>query len=493
MSHDTCTSSTTVAIGENHDCEKVYSVAVVGAGAGGIAMACNLKMKGIDDFVVLEKSPQVGGCWFDTLFKPDWSKKYSKQPEIQKYLQDTASKFGVDKMIRFNSEVTGASWDDSLSIWTLHIRRPDLISYSVPASPDISSPITILKSKFLLVAPGPLSIPKYPNIPGLSSFRGSMVHSARWDPKLELTGKRVGIVGNGASAVQIVGEISGKVAEEHGLFWVVEDNVKKDTGIVEVGEEFYMDLGKLELTWLVMKINSPIHRIATWLFLKDLEKRVKDPILRKKLTPKHPVGCKRITPSDLYYDALQKPHVSLITERIVKFEENGILDATGQEHALDVIILATGFDVGNPIKGRFVGRNKVDLAALWQSEGLEAHRGTFIHHFPNLAMLSGPNSGLGHNSQIQQMESQISLIIPVIQKIHSGAIITIEPKLEKQRLWNAKLQKRFEGKVWTSAGCQSWYRDERGKVVALWPGLATEFLWETLWPLWSEYDIKSRV
>ncbi|KAI8847475.1 hypothetical protein BC829DRAFT_396410 [Chytridium lagenaria] len=460
----------------------VVDVAIIGAGAGGIAMACNLKMKGIHNFVIFEKSGEVGGCWFDNTYpgcgcdvpshmysfsfnlNPNWSKRYSKQPEILQYMKDTANKFGIYPNIRFNSEILSSDWDEATSLWTLEIRTPQTL--------------TTLRAKTLILAVGGLSI-----------------------PNMDLTGRRVAVLGNGASAVQIVSAV-GKIGVEKLIVFQRTANWTPRRGNVEYSRVWRWMMRNvpglkrgfrwiiwymLEFTWLIMRANSPLHRLVTWLFLQDLKLRVKDPVLRQKLTPNIAVGCKRITPSDEYYETLQNSNVDLVTDSITKIESTGIVDDKGELHKVDVLVLATGFDIGNPIRGHFRGRNGIDLVDLWKTQGIEAHRGTFIHHFPNFAILGGPNTGLGHNSQIQQMESQINLVLPFIV----NRLTRFEVKGEVQKRYNETLQRRFKGMVWSGDGCVSWYREEgiRGRIVALWPGTATEFWWSTWGARWKEYDL----
>ncbi|KAJ3098579.1 hypothetical protein HDU97_003924 [Phlyctochytrium planicorne] len=515
---------------------KIHDVAIVGAGAGGIAMACNLMKKGMSDFVVFEKSLEVGGCCvpshmysFSFDLNPEWSKKYSKQPEIQEYIKRTAAKFGIEKNIRLGHQVVSAAWDDATDLWAILIQR---VKGPTPNDPFI------VHSRSIIVAPGPFSIPKYPEIDGLDvllnedpDYRFQMgleplpvaspakkaerkldvVHSARWRKDVVLEGKRVAIIGNGASAVQIVPAVGGTVGEmkvyQRTANWVPLRKNYEYTGALKwvfrnvPGVMRIWRLGiylLLEMAWFVMNTKGLVHKMATWLFLQDLKMRVKDPKLREKLTPKHPVGCKRITPSDRYYETLQQPNVELVTDNIVKIdtERGGVLDASGRFFECDVIVLGTGFDVANPVRGDMRGRGGRDLTTVWRTGGLMAHRGTFIHGFPNFAMLSGPNTGLGHNSQIQQMESQILQIMPFLRRIASREIVAFEPKEKAQKEFNEKLQKRFErkrGLVWVAEGCHSWYQDanDGGRVVALWPGTSTEFLVKCwLGPGKDEFDVR---
>ncbi|KAJ3195618.1 hypothetical protein HK101_011618 [Irineochytrium annulatum] len=484
--------------------ETAVKVVVIGAGAGGIIVGHGLITKGVQDFVILEKSTKAGGTWWDNQYpgcgcdvpshlysfsfnlNPNWTRLYSRQTEINAYMVDTTKKFGIDKKIRLGVEVTRTEWDDDRKLWLV-----STISHPSGTSKCYTCQV-------LVGAYGGLHIPKYPDIPGLDTFKGKLVHTARWPEKGPdggtsefLRGKRVAVIGSGATAVQLVPAIQPSVGRmtvyQRTPNWVP---IRKNTTYSGIAKWIFRNVpGAMwlqrvriflmaELVWSVLNPRSIIHFLATFEFKRQLRMRVKDATLRKKLEPKQRVGCKRITPSADFYETLQKDNVELVADGIVKIDEGGIVDATGKRTAVDVIICATGFDVTNPASKFRVpcyGRGGKELGQVWKEEGTNALRSTTVHGFPNLLLMTGPNSGSGHISQLHQMESQGRLITPLALEVVSGRFRTFEARADAQRKWNEIMQKGFKGTVWTSEGCKSWYQDSKGRIVVLWPGYATRF------------------
>ncbi|KAJ3163985.1 hypothetical protein HK101_000554 [Irineochytrium annulatum] len=490
------------------DQEEHFKAVVIGAGCAGIIAACNLKMKGYEDFVVLEKSENVGGTWLDNTYpgcgcdvpshlysfsfnlNPNWSRLYSGQEEIYAYLVDTTKKFGVGGKFRCGTEVKEAVWDEEREIWRLLVVQGIKTSH--------------VTCKVLIGALGGLNIPRYPKIPGLPTFKGKVMHTARWDHTYDLTDKRVAVVGTGATAVQVVPAIESQcktlAVYQRTPNWIplrFHSNYSALAKWIFRHIPFAMRLHRWrywlagELGYHIMDPRSWMHKAVTALFKLSLWDQVRDDKLRARITPKHALGCKRITPSDDFYKTLLKPHVTLVSDGIVAIDDAGIIDDAGNRHDLDCVILATGydsFDVANPYKLRIVGRDGRDLESVWSKNGVEALRATTVHGFPNLLFLYGPNSGLAHLSQICQLESQMGIVMPLLREVLSDRVGSFEAREEAQREYNGWLQRRFVGKVWTTPGCKSRYMDAGGSIRALWPGYAISFLWLTAWPRWDEYS-----
>lgn len=463
-------------------------VAIVGAGFAGIGMAIKLKQAGRDDFVVLERAEEVGGTWqantypgcqcdvpsnlysFSFAPNPDWSKTFAMQPEIWDYLRRVADDFEIRSRIRLGCEVEGCAWDEAAMRWRIETSSGELTA------------------RVLVTGAGGICEPSIPSLPGLESFEGAAFHTARWDHDHDLTGKRVAVVGTGASAIQVVPHIqplAGKLsvfqrtppwimphpgrpvrAAEKRLFRRLPLVQKAVRGAVYWGRELYVVPFK----------RRRFRRIPERMALRHLAKQVTDPELRAKLTPDYEIGCKRILLSDEYYPALQQPNVELVTDAVVEVRPHSVITADGREHPVDTIVWGTGFRVTEmPFSHLVRGRDGRCLGDLWREHGVQGLRGTTVAGFPNLFKLVGPNTGLGHNSIVFMIESQLAYVMDALATMDARGATVLDTRPEAQAAFNEEVQARMRGTVWTEGGCASWYLDEHGRNTALWPGTSWSF------------------
>lgn len=462
-------------------------IAIIGSGFSGIGMAVRLKQAGHEDFVILERAGDLGGTWRDNDYpgcacdvpshvysysfelNPGWTEGYAKQPEIHAYLRRVAEKHGLLPHIRYGAEVQGAAWDEGAGEW------------------ELETPIGGFRARFLIPATGPLSEPAIPDLPGLESFRGKTFHSGAWDHEHDLSGERVAVVGTGASAIQIVPQIQPQVAELT-LFqrtppWIVPRMnprigrtrrrlmrrfpflMKALRGALYAAQEIRV-FGFLRPRWMW---------IAKQVAQHHLRRQVPDPQLRAKVTPGYVIGCKRVLISDDYYPSLSEPNVELVDAGVSEIRPSSVIDSAGGEHEADTIVFGTGFEVTEPpIAGVLRGRDGRTLAEHW-SEGMQAYRGTTVAGFPNLFFLLGPNTGLGHNSMVYMIESQLEYVMQCLDGLRERGAGILEVRAEAQQSYNEELQQALEGTVWTAGQCQSWYLDEHGRNTAIWPGPTYRF------------------
>ena len=398
-------------------------VAIVGAGFSGLGMAIKLRELGIEDYVVIERGDKVGGTWWFNSYpncgcdvpshlysysfapNPGWSRTYSKQPEIEAYLQRVADDNGVAPKLRLGTTVTGASWDDGERRWT------------------VESDAGTVRARVLISAAGALSDPRTPDIEGLEDFQGHTFHSAQWDHDYDVTGKRVAVIGTGASAIQFVPAIAPDVEQMH-VFqrtapWIMPHS---DRAISRREQRLYARFPALqklvrggvysarELLVLGFVKQPQLMGIVERIARKHMDSQISDPELRRKVEPGYTIGCKRILPSNHWYPALGRDNVELVTDPIARVTENAVVTESGAEHEVDTIIFGTGFNVTDMPVARYVrGRDGRTLSESWEGSP-RAHMGSTVPGFPNLFMLLGPNTGLGHSSMVYMIESQIAYI-----------------------------------------------------------------------------------
>ncbi len=468
-------------------------VAVIGAGFAGLGTAIKLKQSGIHDFVVLERADDLGGTWRDNSYpgcacdvpshlysysfapNPDWSRAFSSQPEIQAYLQRCADKFTLRSHLHFGAEVTDARWDESIRRWRLTSARG------------------ALTARVLVAAQGPLSDPSLPAIPGLSTFAGTTFHSATWRHDDDLTGQRVAVVGTGASAIQFVPHVQ-HIAKQLTVFqrtapWVM---ARRDRAIHGWEKKLYRRVPAAqralragiywarELMVPALTGNDRMLSLGEKQARKFLVKQVPDPQLREKLTPHFRLGCKRVLLSNDYYPALSQPNVDVVTDGIIEVVPEGVVtrgpDGRRVTHPADTIIFGTGFHVTDvPLAARLVGKDGRTLRAHWDETGMSALHGTTVSGFPNLFLLVGPNTGLGHNSIIFMIESQLKYVLGALRAMEQTGAATLEPRPAVQEAYNAQIQQQLRGTVWNTGGCASWYLDEKGRNTTLWPTFTFRF------------------
>ena len=464
------------------------SLGVIGAGFGGVGMGVALKRAGIDDFVIIEKRDGPGGVWeanhypgaacdvpsylYSFSFEPwpDWSRRYAPQAEIRDYLRHCVRQYDLDAHLHLGRGVASAIFDDGSGHWQITL--------------DDGS---VLQANVLIPAVGQLSVPARPRIPGLDDFTGRLFHSANWDRELDLAGKRVGVIGTGASAIQFVPEVARK-ADQVSVFQRHAPYVfpKYDRPYVALERALVRKLPWLQrahraIQWFTHEARGFVLLRARWL-VKSYEwryrfilwRRIRDGALRERLRPDHPLGCKRILFSNDYLPALTKDEVDVVTAPIEQVTAHGIRTGDGVEHDVDVIVLGTGFRATDFLAAIEVrGRDGVRLAERWRN-GAHAYLGITVPDFPNLFLLYGPNTNLGHNSIIFMLERQIDYVMAAIRDLAGkpGAFIDVDPDVEQR--YNDAIQSSLAGSVW-AAGCDNWYTDEAGRIVNNWPGLTVEY------------------
>ncbi|HEY6408491.1 MAG TPA: NAD(P)/FAD-dependent oxidoreductase [Ktedonobacteraceae bacterium] len=462
-------------------------VAILGTGFSGLGMAIRLKQQGQEDFVVLEQAADIGGTWRDNTYPgcacdipshlysfsfalhPDWSRAFSPQSEIQDYLRRCAERFGILPHIRWNCELRNASWNEDDQRW------------------HITTTLGQLTADILILGNGPLSEPSLPSISGIERFEGVLFHSARWNHDYDLSGKRVAVIGTGASAIQFVPRIQSRVGHLS-LFlrtppWIIP---RQDHPISTWQHTMFRFLPitqrfarariywRLEFAALGFVYRPGIMESAARIARRHLASQVANPVLRAKLTPQYAMGCKRILLSDDFYPALSQPNVEVITDRIREVRANSIVTEDGKEREIDTIICGTGFHVTDSQLPQYIhGRDGHSLTDSWHA-GPRAYYGTTISGYPNLFLLIGPNTGLGHNSMVFMIESQITYILDCLRTMDRRYLRTVEVLPEIQESFNTEMQQRMRGTVWTS-GCASWYLDANGHNTTLWPGFTFEF------------------
>ncbi|MGP3949140.1 flavin-containing monooxygenase [Streptomyces sp. 7N604] len=464
-------------------------VAVIGSGFGGLGAAVRLRRAGITDFTVLERADAVGGTWRDNSYpgcacdvpshlysfsfapNPEWPRAFSGQPHIRAYLERVTDTFGLRPHIRFNSEVHSLRWNTDGLHW------------------EVETATGALTADVVVSATGPLSDPKIPDIPGLDSFPGKVFHSSRWDHDYDLRGKRVAVIGTGASAIQIVPAIQPDV-ERLTLFqrtppWVLP---RMDRKIAAVERWLHTRLPATRalrrgLLWGIRELQvSAFTKRTTELELvqaiakSHIRKAIKDPAMRARLTPGYRIGCKRILLSNDYYPALAQPNVGLVSSGLKEVRGSTLIAADGTGTEADAIVFGTGFNVTDmPIAQRVTGANGTTLAEEWK-DGMEALRGTSMAGFPNFLTIIGPNTGLGNSSMILIIEAQLNYMTDFIEQLDTlGGKVALDARASAVHAWSRHIQERMKRTVWSTGGCDSWYMDANGRNTTIWPGTTGEF------------------
>lgn len=457
-------------------------VAIVGAGFSGLGAAIRLKQAGVEDFVVLERADELGGTWRDNHYpgcccdvpshlysfsfelNAEWSRAYAPQWEIQEYLQRTAAKYAVSSHIRYGNELLGARWDEAAARWLLTTGAG---SYS---------------AEVLVLGTGALSNPMIPQLPGADTFVGSAFHSAGWDHDHDFAGERVAVIGTGASAIQFAPELQPQVRHLH-LFqrtppWIIPRWDHRITAAEKrllaaiprlpllVRGAIYAALEVRILGFTHPRLMKSMERVARW----HLRRQVADPELRAKLTPEFTIGCKRLLISDNYYPALSRPNVEVVTSGIQEIRAHSIVTDDGVEREVDTIIWGTGFRVTEfPIATRIVGQRRVNLAERWAGSPT-AYLGVTVPGFPNMFLMTGPNTGLGHSSMVLMIESQLNYILDCLRQLDERRVAAVSVREDVQRRFDDRVQRSMDGTVWTAAHCRSWYLDAASRNRTLWPG-----------------------
>ena len=460
------------------------SIAIIGAGLSGLCMAIKLKEAGFTNFHIFEKAEKVGGTWRDNTYpgvacdvpshlysysfepKADWSMVFSPGGEIQDYIEEVSRRHQLEEHLVFGAEMKSANWQDNQ--WHLTFANGKTH-----------------QADFLINCMGGLHIPSYPDIPGKDAFTGTSFHTANWNHDHDLTGERVAVIGTAASAIQLIPEIVDNVAHldvyQRTPNWIVSRPYMAYSDKWKQRFKRFPWLEKLHRLqiYLTFEMRFPLFRRdkffsgrATRMFMKHLEAQVEDPELRAKLTPDYPIGCKRILASDTYFPALQRDHVALVTDGIKEIRPEGIVTNDGTVRPVDTIIYATGFKPWDQMEGVTIkGKNGLDMSS-YMADGIRAHRTVAMPGFPNLFMLLGPNSGLGHNSVIVMIEAQVGYIMSALEEMAAKGATALDVKEQAANAYDAQIQKDLEGTVW-AGHCKSWYQGDDGRIYTLWP-------WSTL-------------
>jgi len=462
---------------------------IIGAGFGGIGMAIRLRTSGFDDFVVLERDDDLGGTWYVNTYpgiecdvpsilysfsfapKSDWSRTFAPGAEIENYIKECADRFDVKRSVRFGHAVREVRWDPETTRWTIDTDHGSFTADVVVA------------------APGGLSEPSAPAIAGIERFGGTTFHSAAWEHGHDLTGERVAVIGTGASAIQFVPAIQAKVTRltvfQRSAPWVMP---RRDRPLRSWEQHLYRripafeQLNRAAIYWARELLVPALTRrpeltsLAKRLALRHLSTQVRDPEMRSNLTPDYKLGCKRVLLSNVYYPALTQPNVDLVTSPIAEVTKDSILTEDGAEHPVDTIIFGTGFDVATPPFAKLVrGRDGRTLFEHWCNDGSAGvYLGSTVPDFPNLFLITGPNTGLGHSSMIFMMESQFNYIIDALKTMEAREVAVVEVRPDAFAAYNDEVQQRLARSVWNS-GCRSWYLDANGQNTTMWPGFTWEY------------------
>jgi cation diffusion facilitator CzcD-associated flavoprotein CzcO len=465
-----------------------YATLIVGAGFSGIGAAIKLTDAGVHDIVILERGDRVGGTWRDSTYpgaacdipsllysfsfvkNPAWSRAYSPADEICRHIEDMVDYFDLRRNIRFGVEVTGLSFDEDEGAWIVRTIGPQF------------------RARTVVLASGPLPDHSLPDIRGIDTYGGHTIHSARWDHDYDVTGKRVAVIGSGASAVQIVPELV-KEAELVKVFqrtpgWVLPRfDVAVPTAVQEIFAKVpvVQELARQVLFWgheasaTALVWDSPLTSLVARLGKVYLRTQVRDPWLRRQLTPDFRPGCKRMLISSDYYRALQRDNCKLIDWPIATISPVGVRTSDGVEHHFDCIVFATGYDVhltGPPYP--IAGIDGRSLAVEW-AKGAQAYKSVNVHGYPNLFFLTGPNSGAGHNSLLVYVEGQLDYAVRGITTILRDNLRYLDVRDDAQRRYNKRIQRRLPKTTWMS-GCSSWYLTADGFNASMYPGFATQYL-----------------
>ncbi|MGD3111905.1 flavin-containing monooxygenase [Streptomyces sp. YGL11-2] len=478
-------------------------VAVIGSGFGGLGAAVRLRREGITDFVVLERADAVGGTWRDNSYpgcacdvpshlysfsfapNPAWPRNFSGQRHIRAYLERVTDTFGLRPHLRFNAEVRGLRWDTGRLRWEIDTARG---AYTA----DV-----------VVSATGPLSDPQIPDVPGMAEFTGRVFHSARWDHDYDLRGKRVAMVGTGASAIQIVPEIQPRVGRltvfQRTPPWVMPRADRRITAVErwlhtrvpatrELRRQLLWGIRELQVSAFTKRPDELglIEAVAR----SHLRRAIKDPAMRARLTPGYRIGCKRILLSNSWYPALAQPNVDLVSSGLREIRGNTLVAADGTEAEVDAIVFGTGFHVTDmPIAHRVTGAAGTTLAEEWK-DGMAALRGSSAAGFPNFLTVIGPNTGLGNSSMILMIESQLNYLADFMRQLDVlGDGIALDARQSAVQEWTRTIQERMRRTVWNTGGCDSWYLDANGRNTTAWPGTTAEFRRATRRVDLAEYEV----
>ncbi|MGI8511520.1 MAG: flavin-containing monooxygenase [Solirubrobacteraceae bacterium] len=460
---------------------------IIGAGFAGVGLAIRLQQAGIDDFTILERADSIGGTWREDTYpgcacdvashlysfsfapNPDWSRAYSRQPEILDYVRAVATEHGVERHVVFNTEVHEERWDDDARRWRLTTNRGEITT-------DV-----------LVTATGPFGAPVLPDVPGLDRFQGPSFHSLNWDHDHDLAGERVAVIGTGASAVQFIPAIQPEVGRllvfQRTPPWILPRFDRRTSDLERAamrrlpllrralrGALYTMVEGLGLVIFVDQRFARPIEAVGRW----QLRRQVPDRALRRSLTPDYTIGCKRAILSDDYLPALTRHNVDVVTDRITEVREHSVVTADGTEHPVDTIIFGTGFDVPTRQIEHIYGRGGRTVGEVYD-ERPQSYLGTVMAGFPNLFFFLGPFGAAGNQSALFMLESQMAYIVDAVRTMRERGAHTVEVRPEAQEAFTAAAEERSRDTVWLTGGCRSYYQTPDGRNAGLWPGWSLDF------------------
>lgn len=470
------------------DAKYDHEFLIIGSGFSGLGAAIALRRSGRDDLVILERADAIGGTWRDNTYpgcgcdvptplysysfapNPEWSHFFARQEEIRAYIEDCADRFDVRRYVRLDTEVIATEWEEDEQRWRVSLADGEQLT-----------------ARFVIAGLGGLTRPAYPEIAGLDEFEGPVMHSAAWDHSVEIEGRRLAVIGTGASSIQLTPEVA-KVAAHVDVFqrtppWVFP---KMDITFGRLAKAMFRRLPltqrllRAAVFWFSESIAYPLTKRPALTKLLELYSRlhlrlsVPDADLRAQLTPNYRAGCKRMLPSNDYWRSLTRANVDLVSSPIERVTPTGVLCADGSERGADVLICSTGFDIaGHVAEVEVRGRGGLTTAEAW-ADGFTAHRGTMVSGFPNFFMLAGPNTGTGSTSQIYMVEAQIEYVMRALDELDRRGAVVVEARADAQRAYNEWIDAQMQRTVWLS-GCGSWYLDESGKNRVLYPDFSSRF------------------
>lgn len=484
-------------------------VAVIGAGLGGLCAAIKLKEAGFSDLVVLEKADKVGGTWRDNQYpgcacdtpvalyefsfapNPNWSHLFPRAPEVQAYTEDLCDRYQLRPHLKLGEEPVRADWDDAKALWKIAARSGKTF-----------------EAEAIVPALGQLNRPAIPDIAGKDSFKGRQFHSARWDASIDLRGKRVACIGSAASAVQLIPEVA-KIAGHLDVFqrtpnWCIPRNdqeiTDEDKALFFTEPEVAMRLGAMNrqiiydradhFFWQAFQWTEAGRKALTRQALNHLEAQVADPELRRKLTPDYPIGCKRVLIVDDFYPALQRDNVALVTEGIDRIAADGVFTKDGVLHKTDVIVWATGFETTGWHWSMDVhGKGGQRLQDVW-ADAPEAYYGVTAAGFPNMFMLYGPNTNLGHNTITFMIEQQVGYAVRALEEMAARGHAAIDVTPAAQKRFNAQLQSDLARTTWADPHCQSWYKTADGRITQNWSSHTRAYAQALAQVAWADYAVR---
>lgn len=466
-----------------------YAVLIIGSGFGGQCAAVNLLKAGIDDFRILERRDFFGGTWcqntypgaavdvpsplYSLSFAPyRWSQMFAEQAELRRYTEQVIEQFGLRERVELGADVERVEWDEAEKRWLVHTRARGTF-----------------RTQFLINASGPLSQPVIPHFPGMDRFQGKTFHTNNWDHSYDYRGKRVAIVGSGASAAQVIPAIAPQVEQLHVFqrtpHWVLPRADRKfgrfQRWLLGLKPAYkllrWLIYWQFETRVIAFKYSRPAIHLVQRHALRFLKRQVPDPVLRQKLTPDFTIGCKRVLVSSTYYPALSRANVTLHSREhgIASIDDSGINTVDGEHLDVDLIVWSTGYDATDGVISYPVsGKNAVQLRDVW-AEYPRAYLGTSLPDFPNLFIVTGPNTGIGHTSALFIIESQMNYILDCIRTVRAKGLRSIEVRRDAERTYTAMIHREMQRTVWKSGGCHSWYQSKSGHVIAMFPGFSFSY------------------